>query len=607
MASSGLLLLSLTARCSCEATLTFIGSKKSSRRRETSPRAETNMITHSQIMSVALLVCVAAPTLGEAQQPSELASRAVFVQHGNAKAVYQIGTRWSTEDQALVGTGEGNLLYAGKDLGPGDFRITARLSLDRLNDSAASFVLIGNHFGFDANRPNEHRFFVNGQHFGRTRFLDSTISAGKPFDFEAVRRGSSLTITIDNQEVWQTKFSRDQAGTFALRPWRSTMRVHEFSASGNLVGKPNLPVINPKRSRGYNIPVIDISRDKHRQVVVDRQAGQYLGHPTTVLMSDGKTMFCTYPLGHGGPAAVLKKSTDGGMTWSERLQVPDNWRTANNCPCLHRFTDPQGVERLFVLEGNGAMRQAVSTDGGKTWTPFRPNGLHCTVAPNTVIPISGGRYLVLYARENGSGQDIKIWQSITADGGLTWQQERVVAEVYGAAPDEPGTIKSPDGKQILALMRENQRRCNSLFMVSDDAGTTWTVPKELSAGLTGDRHMPRYAPDGRLVVTFRDMAHQSPTYGDWVAWVGAYDDVISGREGQYRVRLMDNLAGRTRDDITDCGYPGLELLPDGTLVATTYGHWVRGEQAFIMSVRFKLNELDALAGKNSGPKNQSEK
>jgi hypothetical protein len=45
----------------------------------------------------------------------------------------------------------------------------------------------------------------------------------------------------------------------------------------------------------------------------------------------------------------------------------------------------------------------------------------------------------------------------------------------------------------------------------------------------------------------------------------------------------------------DCAYPGLELLPDGTFVTTTYGHWIEGEQPFIMSVRFKLEEIDAKA------------
>ena len=50
---------------------------------------------------------------------------------------------------------------------------------------------------------------------------------------------------------------------------------------------------------------------------------------------------------------------------------------------------------------------------------------------------------------------------------------------------------------------------------------------------------------------------------------------------------MDNTKG------ADCCYPGVELLPDGTFVTTTYGHWTEGEQAYIVSVRFKLTELDA--------------
>jgi len=39
----------------------------------------------------------------------------------------------------------------------------------------------------------------------------------------------------------------------------------------------------------------------------------------------------------------------------------------------------------------------------------------------------------------------------------------------------------------------------------------------------------------------------------------------------------------------------VELLPDGTFVTTTYGHWTEGEPAYIESVRFKLEELDARA------------
>ena len=77
--------------------------------------------------------------------------------------------------------------------------------------------------------------------------------------------------------------------------------------------------------------------------------------------------------------------------------------------------------------------------------------------------------------------------------------------------------------------------------------------------------------------------------GDWVGWVGAWDDIRNGGDGQYSVRLKDNTKGY------DTTYPGVEVLPDGTFVATTYGHWTKGQAPYIMSVRFKLDELDAIA------------
>ena len=74
-----------------------------------------------------------------------------------------------------------------------------------------------------------------------------------------------------------------------------------------------------------------------------------------------------------------------------------------------------------------------------------------------------------------------------------------------------------------------------------------------------------------------------------MSWVGRYEDIVRGGEGQYRVRLMDNLKDY------DCAYPALELLPDGTLVATTYGHWQENQPPYVVSVRFKLSEIDAKA------------
>ena len=128
-------------------------------------------------------------------------------------------------------------------------------------------------------------------------------------------------------------------------------------------------------------------------------------------------------------------------------------------------------------------------------------------------------------------------------------------------------------------------------MISDDEAITWSEPRELPGALTGNRHTAKYAPDGFLLISFRDTTHVSPTQGDgdWVGWVGTYADIIEGRESQYRVRLMDN------HHRWDCAYPGVEVLSDGTFITTTYGHWIEGEQPFIVCVRFTLAELDALA------------
>ena len=539
------------------------------------------------LVILAFAVAVFSTAICRATQLQE--TSAIFIEDGLPKAVEASGKPFVLGDGFLESSDTGNFISAKPTLGPGDFHVTAELTIVNLAKSAASFVLGGNdHFGFEGATG---RMFMGGPRLGnQTKFvhaLEPRVQEGKPFEFEVTRTGSTLTFSIDGEEVHKIEdFTTDAVGEVAFRPWRSTMRIHRFSATGRFL---------PGRTQpdAYTIPTIDLSHDKSRQVIVERLPGQYLGHPTTVLMPDGKTIYCTYPLGHGGPGAVLKKSTDGGLTWSDRLPVPENWQTATNCPCIHRLTAPDGRERLVIFEGNGQMRQSHSEDGGRTWTPFEPNGLHCVVAPITIVPIQGNRLLGMYHRGKGDRDrpPLQLWQSVSTDGGMTWQGETLAAEFPGANPCEPFIVRSPDGKQLAALARENARRYNSLLITSDDEGQTWSEPVELPAALTGDRHMGRYAPDERLVLCFRDTTHHSPSRGDFVAWVGTYDDIVNLREGQYRVRLLRS------PKKGDLGYPGVELLPDGTFVATTYAVLEPGEKNSVVSVRFKVDEIDREAAR----------
>ena len=345
-------------------------------------------------------------------------------------------------------------------------------------------------------------------------------------------------------------------------------------------------------------PVVDLSRDVARQTVIAAgTTNLYQGHPTTALMADGQTIFAVWSVGHGGPCGPMARSGDGGRTWA-RLddRLPPTYKNARNCPSLYRLSDAQGKERLWVFAAAPLMPRIVSEDGGQTWAerPALGEAFRCVMTFSSVVRLKDGSYLGLYHRGPGGADQapLEVVQSVTKDGGVTWSDPRVVAKVEGKNPCEPFVFRSPDGGELCCLMRENTHKGCSLVMFSADEGATWSAPKDTPWALTGDRHAGVQAKDGRWVIAFRDQAPQSPTKGHFVAWVGTYDDIKQSRPGQYRIKLLHSYAGG------DCGYPGVELLPDGTVVATTYiKYWNDARRHSVVCTRFTLAETDALPKK----------
>ncbi len=370
---------------------------------------------------------------------------------------------------------------------------------------------------------------------------------------------------------------------------------------GILVGCSLVSVVQAEEGRftpEYTIPTLDLTGQLYRQFLVDYEPGQYLGHPTTVLLEDGKTMICVYPKGHGRGPVIMKRSTDGGRTWSGRLATPKSWTTSKETPTIHRVVDASGKKRLVMFSGLYPIRMAVSEDDGVSWSELKKIGdFGGIVAMGAVVELHDkpGHYMALFHddgrffRGDNKRAGFNVYKTVSTDGGLTWNEPVVIATHESAQLCEPGAIRSPDSKQIAVLLRENSRKMNSFVIFTNDEGATWTEPRQVPAALTGDRHTAVYGKDGRLFVSFRDTTLQSPTKGDWVAWVGTYDDIVQGREGQYRVRLLDN---HVRGD---CAYPGVVIQPDGTIVTTTYGHWTVDEKPYIMTVRLTLQELDTMA------------
>ena len=116
--------------------------------------------------------------------------------------------------------------------------------------------------------------------------------------------------------------------------------------------------------------------------------------------------------------------------------------------------------------------------------------------------------------------DFFVYKTLSDDGGLTWSAPTVIATHAQAHLCEPGIIRSPDGRQIAVLLRENSRTLNSFVIFSNDEGQSWTQPVQLPGALTGDRHTGKYAPDGRLFISVsRPNARESHAWRlGWLGW-----------------------------------------------------------------------------------------
>ena len=357
-------------------------------------------------------------------------------------------------------------------------------------------------------------------------------------------------------------------------------------------------------------PVKDLSADKSGDVVVAAGTERdYQGHPTTVQTADGRiiAVWCTPHGGHCGPAA---ESKDGGRTWT-RIddRFPASYQDHGNCPSIYRLVGPDGKARLWVWSQtkrragdkpgdvwtcrkdiSRAMPSVMSEDEGKTWKemPMLGGKFACVMAFSSIVRLKDGSYLGMF-HIGPSGADkppLRVKQSVTKDGGFTWSDPVEICCVEGKNPCEPYVFRSPKGDELCCVMRENSRKGHSLMMFSRDEGKTWSPAVYTPWALTGDRHQGVQLADGRLCIVFRDMAPGSPTRGHFVGWVGSYDELTSGESGQsYRIKLLHSYAS------WDCGYPGIHLLEDGTLLVTTYiKYWDDKRLQSVVSKRFLIEQ-----------------
>ena len=418
----------------------------------------------------------------------------------------------------------------------------------------------------------------------------------------------------------------------------------------------------PKKTGYYNIPQVDLSVKSQNtpeeleylfeNTIIDDSTG-YLGHPDSVLLNNGDIL-TFYPKGHGKGAVLSKISNNGGVSYDKEIKNPPiSWEKSLETPTVYRLVFTTGEEKLILISANskwpgmstpGGFNSSISLDEGKTWTEFKRFWDNDSEMP--IIPIVA---MASLTRLKENGEFVDKWMGIFHDhrfinyktiltfdenGDYNWSKPQPYLSEYRdietyAGVCEVECIRSNFGKgdELCLIARCNKKTCTSLLIFSNDEGKTWSRPKEAPFSLNGERHKAEYTDDGRLFITFRSIERdrkrvkkmrklggEKNWYSEgWVAWVGTYDDLKNGTEGQYRIKIAHTYLDHQNEPSivanADTGYCGNVVLKDGTIVTSSYGIFSpeekesgkyktdKGKQkrkTFIVSKRLKLSDVEKL-------------
>ena len=369
----------------------------------------------------------------------------------------------------------------------------------------------------------------------------------------------------------------------------------------------------------------------------------YIGHPDAILLKDG-SILDVYPSGHGKGAVRSKISFDGGITYPGIIEnQPESWETSRETPTVYRLEFSDGTpDKILLICGNpdwrdgkgtiGGFNFSLSDDEGKTWTEFEL----CFGKKDevTVIPIVA---MASLTRLKENGKFVDKWMAFFHDrrfinyktilsfenGKPVWSKpepyfakHRSIEKKANMCEVEVVRSDSGKGDELCLIARCNNKRYNSILSLSKDEGKTWSKPVFVPSALNGERHKADYTPDGRLFITFRSIErdkekiekysveHMKNWFSEgWVAWVGTYDDLKNGREGQYRIKLAHTYLKKQTEPMlsanADTGYCGNVVFDDGTIVTSTYGAF--GEKkadgdykTYVVSKRLRLADVDKL-------------
>lgn len=426
-----------------------------------------------------IMAALAAMTAGANLHAAE---KLAAVQDGKALAVRYSGGDWKEAADGLESPKECKFLYAAQNLAAGDFRISARLKLHVMEATAAAFTINDSRLGFDGKGG---KLFIEGPLFAEQKLSLEAAGirpkAGQMFELEIVREKGVTQFLIDKHEVLRMDKWDGPAGRIGFRPHRNQMTIRQFEIQGNLVDPPKplgTPVFTSGQDgyHGYRIPALAVT-----------------SKGTVLAVCEGRKQSFSDT---GDIDLVLRRSTDGGKTWSPLQVIWDDKDNTCGNPCL--VTDRQtgmiwllstwnlgGDHESGIIAGKSRDTRRVfvmsSEDDGLTWSKpveitsavKKPTWSWYATGPGSGIqmvngPHKGRMVIPCDHIEKDTGHHCShVFYS--DDHGKSWKLGGTTSD---DKVNECEVVELADGKMMLNMRNYGAKR-NRQIALSDDGGETW--------------------------------------------------------------------------------------------------------------------------------------
>ena len=185
---------------------------------------------------------------------------------------------------------------------------------------------------------------------------------------------------------------------------------------------------------------------------------------------------------HGNVDLALKRSVDGGRTWSKMEIIADDGdhTMGNPCPVVERKT---GTIWLPYCRDNKRVLMMNSTDDGKSWSKpvdvtrsaTNRNWHWFGTGPGHGIQMTGGRLVIpCWADATPKLGEIQLsFVFYSDDRGATW---KVGAPLTANTSDECEVVELTDGRLYMNA-RSRQRKRKRAYSFSNDGGQNWSPVK----------------------------------------------------------------------------------------------------------------------------------